>query len=380
MSPLTRTDPLAAGIAVSDFDGDGKPDFCLYGAGRVALLHNAGGSLDEVPLTLNVGAHAAAWGDCNGDGKPDLLLATPEGPKLLLNVNGSFRDVSAGLPTQGYSYVTACAWIDYDGDGKPDILLADGYQGLRLLRNKGIDLKTLPPVPDPTKPPPAKPDPFPMLFEDVSDQVGLGVKGVAGALKGDRLIVADLNGDGRPDFLFSAGRGVVVLNTPKGFVEAKNSGIDFQPGRITPIFADWTGAKHADLFVPQGPGPCRMFRNDGKGTFSEVTAASGALAKSIGQATCAAFVDYSGHGHPDLFVGCIHGPNRFFRNRGDGTFTDATEEIGFYQRIFNTRSIAVLDINGDGTPDLVLNNEGQESAVLLGNTTWAAGPVAQAAR
>ncbi len=386
-APLARTDPASAGVAVADIDGDHKPDFCLFGAGHIALLHNGGGTLDEVPLSLETGAHGAAWGDFDGDGKPDLLLATPEGPRLLLNTGNGFRDVSAGLPIKGYPYITACAWIDREGKGgKPDILLADGYNGLRLYRNKGVDLKTLPPPAppaDPTKPapPPAANAPaFPQLFEDISDSVGLGVKGIAGTAAGDGLFVADVNGDGRPDFLFCSGRGVLVLNTPQGFVESKKSGIDFQAGKITPVFADWTGGKRTDLFVPQRQGPCRLFRNDGRGQFTDVTAASGALAKSIGEATCAAFVDYGAHGRPDVFVGCMHGPNRFLRNRGEGVFADATEEAGLYQRIFNTRGIAVCDINGDGTPDLILNNEGQESAVLLGNPQWGAALTAQADR
>ncbi len=65
-------------------------------------------------------------------------------------------------------------------------------------------------------------------------------------------------------------------------------------------------------------------------------------------------------------VACIKGPNRYFRNAGGGKFVDAGDELGLYQRIFNTRALSVVDLNRDGVPDLVLNNEGQESVVLLG--------------
>src|SRR5437588_5793337 len=137
ISSLTRVDPEAQAIAGVDFNGDGKTDLCLAGAGRVALLQNGGESLNEVSLPGATGCRAAVWADYNGDGKPDLLLATPTGPKLYTNLGGTFRDDSHLLPVEPGYNLTAAAWIDQDGDGRPDILLGNGFHGLRLYRNKG---------------------------------------------------------------------------------------------------------------------------------------------------------------------------------------------------------------------------------------------------
>jgi hypothetical protein len=527
-APLNRVDPEALGIAPTDVDGDGKPDFCLFGAGRLFVLQNSGGSFTEVPLAADVGgARAAAWADYDGDGKADLLLATPQGPRLFHNEGGKFRDVSDVLPRLGYHNLTAAAWIDYDGDKRPDILLADGFRGLRLYRNvcTGPQPSSPPPPQLPAAPgaapvggpwryagpfdntngagfdavyPPEKeidfskeyagkngekvgwkegpfssgtinnlalfkpvcnenavvymcreiespgamdvpatfgsddglavwingakivsenvsrscePDQVAVtlklkpgknvlllkvtqttgqfayyysikwgaaatatatapaavaarpVFEDVSEKAGLPALGMR---KGDHLAVADVNADGRPDFLFSAGTGLLAINTPQGFVEAKDSGISYQCGKVAPAFGDFDGDKSPDLFVPQ-QGKSRLFRNNGKGRFSDVTASAGALGLPLGHATCAAWADFNNRGRMDLLVGFLKGPNRFFRNNGNGTFADATEEIGLNNRIFNTRDISVLDINKDGVMDVVFINEGQESAVLLGN-------------
>jgi hypothetical protein len=208
-------------------------------------------------------------------------------------------------------------------------------------------------------------------FEDVSEKVGLGPDGIGGKTKGDTLTVCDVNGDGRPDFLYGAGTGILVMNTPQGFVEAKDSGINYQPGRVGPVFGDFSNDGKPDLFVPQKNG-CKLFKNDGKGKFIDVTAKSGDLAKFTGHATCAAWGDIDNDGKLDLVVGCFRGPNRFFRNKGDGTFEDATDAIGLGQRIFNTQAVCLVDLNNDGMLDMVFNNEGQESAILLGNPAFAA--------
>ncbi len=505
-SGLSRTDPGAAGVAIADIDGDGKPDVMLYGDAKVALLQNGGGALNEIPLPYTGGAHGASIADYNGDSKPDILLATPSGPKLLTNKGGAFKDDSAGLPKEPYYNLTTCAWIDYDGNGRPDVLLADAYRGLRLYRNKSADTKSevsitmgkwqfLGPFDNQnsqgmnTAYPPEKEldlskeydvkdghkaawteaefsdtslndlrifSPFandnavvylyrevqakqamdlpvwmhtddaaaiwvngkkldiapsnndkgakPLvklalvagkntvlmkiahkdgpcgfffapttpvgvitpLFEDVTDKVGLGTNGAAGNIRGDQLIIADVNSDGRPDILFCGGQGVLLINTPNGFVESKDSGLKFETGRIRPVFGDFFGDGKQHLFVPQR-GICKLYRNDGKGHFADVTAHAGALAQPIGEATSGASSDFSKTGKLDLFVGCVKGPNRYFKNMGNGVFTDGGDEIGLYQHVYNTRALAAVDLNKDGVPDLILNNEGQESSCLIGN-------------
>src|SRR5262249_2843291 len=149
----------------------------------------------------------------------------------------------------------------------------NGYDGLRLYRNNGKP-------PAPPKAAPGKPAPPPATwFVDVSDRVGLGSGGYGAGMKGDTLTVCDVDGDGWPDFLYGAGSGMLFRNTPKGFIPLRDSGISYRPGKVGPVFGDFDGDGHPDLFVPQADGRCKLFRNDGKGRFMDVTAKAGDLGK-----------------------------------------------------------------------------------------------------
>ena len=363
--PLPNLGAGAQGVSVVDLEGVGQAHLCLFGANRVELLRNFGDSFLEAKIPgMPGGSRAATWADYNGDGKPDLLLATPTGPKLFANLgNGAFRDDTAMLPSEeSGNAIMAAAWIDHDGDGLPDILRAPCYQGLRLYRNLGKS-QLAPAVASQGK------SPAPRWFEDVSTKVGLGAEGIGGTVKGDTLAVSDVNGDGRPDVLYGAGSGMLLLNTPQGFVEKKDCGIAYRPGKAGAVFGDFDNSGAMSLFVPQLDGRCKLFKNDGQGRFADVTAASGDLAMPLGMTTCAAWGDVDGDGHLDLVVGCLRGPNRFLRNRGDGTFEEATDAIGLNRRIFNTQAIALADLNNNGMLDLVFANEMQNSVALLSDAT-----------
>ena len=516
ISSLGRVDPEAQALSLVDFDGDGKLDICLIGAGRVVLLQNGGEAFSEHMLPQRHGARAAVWADYNADGKPDLLLATPAGPKLMTNLGGTFRDDSHLLPAEPFYNLTAAAWIDHDGDGRPDILLANGYHGLRLYRNTG-DIKMpaavipklgkwhfLGPLDntsgrgfDATHPAETRIDlqaaytgkggeqiawkeasfndgtpcdllnlfkpqhrawssiylyreievsapldlpvslgsddtlsvwlngkkilaqntyravaadqdhvtlklkegknqlllkigqgdgdwafyfqaaqvqpPVPQgkAFVDISDSVGFGPDGIAANLKGDALSVRDVNGDNRPDILYGAGGGMLLLNTKtqtreQFFIHHKEAGIVFPPGKVGPIFGDLDNDGLPEVIFP-AKGTIKVFKNEGNARFKDISESTGDLAKFAGWAASASLGDFDNDGHLDLLVGCLKGPNRFLRNKGDGSFEDATDLVGLGQAIFNSQAVAQVDLNNDGSLDMVFNNEGQDSVVLLGN-------------
>jgi enediyne biosynthesis protein E4 len=144
-----------------------------------------------------------------------------------------------------------------------------------------------------------------------------------------------------------------------------------------------------DLFITYF-GPNRLFRNNGNGTFTEVTEKAGLLQKGKARwNTGCAFLDYDRDGHLDLFVGnyidldlatapvpesgpCLYksimvacgppgltgGKNILYRNNGDGTFTDVSQKSG----ILDTPStyalgVLVADLDNDGWPDIYVAND-----------------------
>src|SRR4029077_7936985 len=104
-------------------------------------------------------------------------------------------------------------------------------------------------------------------FEDVSAAWGLGPDGLAHDTKGDSLAVADFNGDGKPDFLYGAGTGMLFVNTNGKFALKADAGISYKPGKVGPTLCDFDGDGHVDLFIPQTSGPSKLLRNDGTGKF-----------------------------------------------------------------------------------------------------------------
>jgi enediyne biosynthesis protein E4 len=268
--------------------------------------------------------------------------------------------------------------LDFDGDGDLDIFFA---QGVPLPVGK-------------SKSPPADvllENRGGGVFEDVSARVGLTSKGY-----GQGVTVADYDGDGDADvYVTRYGPNTLWRNDGGKFTDATaEAGVGCPLWSLGAAFFDYDGDGDLDLFVANyfdfnpadapfsrdpetgAPGyglpdrfvgqPDVLYRNDGQGRFTDVSARAGIAGKGRGMGVLAS--DLDGDGRIDLFVANDAQANALWRNRGDGTFEDVAEAIGV---AFNGQGqseanmgIAQGDTDGDGLPEVLVTHFFSEHTTL----------------
>jgi hypothetical protein len=375
-------DGLAGGVVIEDFDNDGFLDVMVSSWGltnQLRYFHNNGNGTfsertEEAGLAGEVGGLNLIHCDYNNDGYMDVLILRgawlgTEGhyPLSLLRNNGDgrFTDVTeeAGLlrfhPTQN------AVWLDYNGDGWIDLFVGnesrpgDPNNPCELFRNNGNG-----------------------TFTECAAEHGLDLVGFfKGAASGD------YNNDGRPDLFLSRKDGPPILlrndgpatydqstTSPWRFTNVTEQAGITQPQSSFPCwFFDYNNDGWLDIMVtgyaikdvgdvaadylglPHRGQLARLYRNNGDGTFTDVSAECGvnkllhAMGCNFGDLDNDGWLDfYVGTGDPDLATLI---PNRMFRNDGGRRFQDVTTSGGFGQ-LQKGHAIAFADINNDGTQDI----------------------------
>jgi hypothetical protein len=236
------------------------------------------------------------------------------------------------------------AMDDFDGDGLLDLVTStwDPCGGMKAFRNDGRG-----------------------GFEEVSSRWGLDSQ-----WGGLNLVHGDYDGDGRLDLLVLRGawmgepgriRNSLLRNEIDGegggFRDVTREAGVAEPAHPTQTaaFADYDGDGDLDLYVgaedpdPADRYPSQLFRNDGDGTFSDVTAAAGVANYRFAKAVT--WGDYDDDGDPDLYVSNI-GPNRLYRNDGRGRFTDVAPSLGVTRPEGRSFVSWFFDYDNDGDLDL----------------------------
>lgn len=311
------------------------------------MVHEQYGMIDH-QMGMSV-----SWGDYDGNGYPDIfVVGYRRHPEMLYQNfgNGVFHraDTLAGVAAAGQSGFGG-GWADYDNDGDLDVFVVntDGQVSF-LYRNNGPNADSV------------------VTFTDVAPAAGMGaVTNAVGAAW------ADYDGDGYLDLFVANSVGkqdLLYHNVGNGTfldVAAKSGMADTANGSGV-AWGDFDNDGDLDLFVNNGSGQQSfLYRNNGNGTFTNVSAQSGITLASDGQGV--AWCDYDNDGDLDLYAANYGGkPDYLYRNNGDGTFTEVSAQIGL-KSAAKSRGVAWADYDNDGDFDLFVSVDWGAGGMLFRN-------------
>ena len=407
---------MPGGVAVFDYNGDGRPDIFFTNGANIATLkkdspkyrnrlfrNDGNGTFTDVTDASGLAGTGydmgVAVGDYDNDGHPDLFVAGLHHSTLYHNnADGTFTDVTvkSGLeaslnhpdPEFGPLWAITAVWVDVNNDGLLDLFVVNymqwAYSDKPLCAIQGVA--------DYCSPKFYKAQPNQLFlnngdgtFKDVSKEWGL--RSHPG--KGMGVGLADYDLDGRPDLFVTndASYNSLFHNLGNKFEEvAFDAGVALtEDGSFISgmglDFRDFNNDGYPDIvFVALNNQTFPLFKNTGKGDFHEVTTESGMRDPSRQMSGFGAgLYDFDNDGWKDLFVSRGHvesisqpgqpvdQPNTVFRNLGaSGKWAPLTEEAGFTAApAARHRGCAFGDFDGDGRVDLVVTALGQDAEIWM---------------
>jgi hypothetical protein len=335
----------SGGVAIFDYDGDGRPDIYLLNGStinamqgkekppRAALFRNLGNWKFE-DVTEKAGVANERWGmgvavaDYDNDGRPDMYV-TNFGVSRLYHNNGdgTFTDVAEKLGVARKGWSTGATFGDYDGDGRLD-LFVPGYVE--------IDLNKLPPSPAEA----AKEGASYCQFRGTP--VMCGPRGLVG--ENDTLYHQKADGTFE-DVSIKAG-----VSDPEKYYGFSSAFVHIDDDALL------------DLLVVNDSTPKQLYINKGNGTFEEVGYPSGIALNENGREQAGmglAIGDADNDGRVDVHItNFSDDSNVFYHNDGEATFTDTTFQLGLGEVSipFLGWGTSFLDYDNDGWLDLFVVN------------------------
>jgi len=336
------------GVAVGDYDNDGRSDLFIAGAGRNALYHNNGngsfsdvtarsGLADKPDFVLSVGA---AWFDMDNDGLLDLIVsnytnwtpasdtrcATPAKEEIFCNPTtyssvpnllyrnlggGKFENVTlkSGFTAPGKGMGISIA--DYNGDGFQDVFIANDTERNLLFMNQGDG-----------------------TFREEGLKLGVAYNDNGVAVSGMGSDAKDVDNDGFVDIFYNdLATQLYALHLNDGGRTFRYASRETRIGLLSRRFSGWSAG-----FID--------YDNDGW--------------KDI----------YSANGHVDNLSESDRQHDTMFANVGGKTFRDVSSEMGEdFQRLGFQRGSAFVDLNDDGALDIVITSLQERPRVLMNSGT-----------
>ncbi|MFO1451792.1 MAG: VCBS repeat-containing protein [Opitutaceae bacterium] len=247
-----------------------------------------------------------------------------------------FRELTLG------AVETGVAVADFDLDGRPDLFAVSKNGPCSLYRQVA-----------------------PWKFYDIGSAAGVACDEPGSSKTG--ATVVDINQDGWPDLYvcyYDAPNRLFINNRDNTFTEsAKSYGLDIKDASVHAVFADYDRDGHLDCYLvtnildfsksPQGRRDF-LLRNRGNGTFVDVTTQAGIW--GLTQGHTALWFDSNDDGWPDLYVANdFETPDRFYLNKGDGTFADVVDERLPHVTYFSMGADSG-DLNNDGRVDFIITD------------------------